>query len=568
MLTTLRAKVLALTAGSLLVMTVAVVGIAAFLTERISDQVTAAVDSYQTELYTARLGALLDEIRNSHASLETTLKETGLAGTDAAEGYHKEAQDSTLAQLAKKHYGSKALTNNDPYFYIVDDGGTVVMHPRLKRGDGSLVNLPFMREVLKQDDANLVYEYQNVRKWVLARPFAPWKWRVAYALPEEAKYARVRDIGTMLSGMQWQLAAVVFGACLLVTFALGAFLTHMVIRPLGGEPSYALDVVRRIAKGDLGVDVKIRANDESSLLYAMRSMRTSLAGIITRINRAADTISTGTQEIASGNADLSQRTEGQASSLEETASSMEELTSTVRQNAENARQANQLAIGASEVAVRGGQVVGQVVTTMSSINESSRKIVDIISVIDGIAFQTNILALNAAVEAARAGEQGRGFAVVATEVRTLAQRSAAAAKEIKALIGDSVDKVESGTKLVDVAGNTMAEIVTAVKRVTDIMAEITAASQEQSAGIEQVNKAITQMDEVTQQNAALVEQATAAAESLAGQADELQSAIAVFTLVEAENHQAAAIASEAEIVALPVAHPDPETGPTKLAMAS
>jgi methyl-accepting chemotaxis protein len=255
-----------------------------------------------------------------------------------------------------------------------------------------------------------------------------------------------------------------------------------------------------------------------------------LTDIVRQLRDATESINTAAKEIASGNADLSQRTEEQASSLEETASSMEELTSTVKQNAENAKQANQLAIGASDVAVRGGAVVSQVVDTMSSINESSKKIVDIISVIDGIAFQTNILALNAAVEAARAGEQGRGFAVVATEVRNLAQRSAAAAKEIKTLIGDSVEKVGTGTKLVDEAGKTMEEIVNSVKRVTDIMSEITAASQEQSAGIEQVNQAITQMDEVTQQNAALVEEAAAAAESLEEQAQNLAGAVAVFKL--------------------------------------
>ncbi|MEQ1519554.1 MAG: methyl-accepting chemotaxis protein, partial [Usitatibacteraceae bacterium] len=253
-----------------------------------------------------------------------------------------------------------------------------------------------------------------------------------------------------------------------------------------------------------------------------------LTEIVGQLRDATESINTAAKEIASGNTDLSSRTEEQASSLEETASSMEELTSTVKQNAENARQANQLAIGASDVAVKGGSVVSQVVTTMSSINESSKKIVDIISVIDGIAFQTNILALNAAVEAARAGEQGRGFAVVATEVRNLAQRSAAAAKEIKELIGDSVEKVGTGTKLVDEAGKTMEEIVSSVKRVTDIMAEITAASQEQSSGIEQVNQAITQMDEVTQQNAALVEQAAAAAESLEEQAQVLAQAVGVF----------------------------------------
>ncbi|TCV83304.1 methyl-accepting chemotaxis protein [Sulfurirhabdus autotrophica] len=264
-----------------------------------------------------------------------------------------------------------------------------------------------------------------------------------------------------------------------------------------------------------------------------------LKEIVTLIKESTDAINTASKEIAAGNSDLSQRTEQQASSLEETASSMEELTSTVRQNADNAKQANQLANGASEIAVRGGAVVNQVVQTMSAINDSSRKIVDIISVIDGIAFQTNILALNAAVEAARAGEQGRGFAVVAGEVRNLAQRSAAAAKEIKGLIGDSVDKVEGGTKQVEEAGRTMQEIVTAVKRVTDIMAEISAASMEQSAGIMQVNQAITQMDEVTQQNAALVEEAAAAAESLEEQAQSLVDAVSVFKLEEFTSYRGA-----------------------------
>ncbi|HUW50065.1 MAG TPA: methyl-accepting chemotaxis protein [Sulfuricella sp.] len=256
----------------------------------------------------------------------------------------------------------------------------------------------------------------------------------------------------------------------------------------------------------------------------------NLKKLVGEIKEAVDSIGTASKEIAQGNTDLSQRTEEQASSLEETASSMEELTSTVKANAENAKQANQLAMSSSDVAGKGGAVVGEVVGTMASINESSRKIVDIISVIDGIAFQTNILALNAAVEAARAGEQGRGFAVVAAEVRNLAQRSAAAAKEIKTLIGDSVEKVENGTKLVDQAGQTMEEIVTSIKRVTDIMSEISAASSEQSAGIEQVNQAITQMDEVTQQNAALVEEAAAAAESLEEQAQNLSTSVSVFKL--------------------------------------
>ncbi len=281
----------------------------------------------------------------------------------------------------------------------------------------------------------------------------------------------------------------------------------------------------------------------------------NLRSLIEQIKTAAESINTAAKEIAAGNTDLSQRTEEQASSLQETASSMEELASTVKQNAENAKQANQMASAASGVAVKGGEVVGEVVHTMSAINESSRKIVDIISVIDGIAFQTNILALNAAVEAARAGEQGRGFAVVAGEVRNLAQRSAAAAKEIKQLISDSVEKVEDGSKLVEQAGSTMDEVVSSVKRVTDIMAEITAASVEQSSGIDQVNQAVTQMDEVTQQNAALVEEAAAAAESLEEQAQTLIESVSVFKLPGSSGYNPTRATATRAIAARPAARP-------------
>ncbi|WP_334187325.1 methyl-accepting chemotaxis protein [Noviherbaspirillum sp.] len=317
---------------------------------------------------------------------------------------------------------------------------------------------------------------------------------------------------------------------LLVGLVAAYEITRGLLRQLGGEPAYAAKIANRIAAGDLAVAVDIKENDRGSLLFAMKEMRESLARIVSEVRNSTETINTAAGEIATGNFDLSSRTEQQASSLEETASSMEELTSIVKQNADNARQANGLATAATDVARKGGEVVSEVVGTMGAINDSAKKIVDIIGVIDGIAFQTNILALNAAVEAARAGEQGRGFAVVATEVRNLAQRSAAAAKEIKALIGDSVDKVDAGARLVDQAGATMKEIVGSVKRVNDIISEIASASEEQAAGIEQVNQAITQMDRVTQQNAALVEQATAAAESMQEQAGNLSQMVSVFRL--------------------------------------
>jgi methyl-accepting chemotaxis protein len=324
--------------------------------------------------------------------------------------------------------------------------------------------------------------------------------------------------------LMMMLTAIVVGAGIVF------WLIRHIMKQLGGEPAYAVEVARAISEGDFSREITVAHGDNTSLLSVMNSMREHLTVTIGDIRQSTETIAVASREIASGNADLSGRTESQASSLEETASSMEELTSTVKQNAENARQANQLVVSASDVAVKGGKVVGQVVHTMSSIKDSSRKIADIISVIDGIAFQTNILALNAAVEAARAGEQGRGFAVVAAEVRNLAQRSAGAAKEIKSLIEDSVDKVDVGGKLVDEAGKTMEEIVNSVKRVTDIMSEIAAASQEQSSGIEQVNQAVGQMDEATQQNAALVEEAAAAAESLQDQAAKLAQAVSVFKL--------------------------------------
>ena len=386
------------------------------------------------------------------------------------------------------------------------------------------------RQQSKLTDLNGVQSLRIVEPFVAKRDFRGTNCLECHAVPEGTVLGAVSvtlDVSEEFDAIRkadlalWGIQAV---TQIILYFVIG-WLISFVTRPLHD----AVDVAGAVAKGDLTHRIEVNSRDEvGQLLQALKDMNESLTGIVSEVRSSTEAITTSSQEIAQGNADLSQRTEEQATSLEETASSMEELTAAVRQNTENARHANQLANNASDIAVKGGKVVSDVVHTMASISASSGKIMDIISVIDGIAFQTNILALNAAVEAARAGEQGRGFAVVAGEVRNLAQRSAVAAKEIKVLIEDSVGKVYAGSKQVDQAGATMTEIVNAVKRVTDIMAEIAAASNEQSSGIEQVNQAITQMDEMTQQNAALVEEAAAVAEAMQEQAKALYAEVGIF----------------------------------------
>ncbi|MES2261931.1 MAG: methyl-accepting chemotaxis protein [Pseudomonadota bacterium] len=399
--------------------------------------------------------------------------------------------------------------------------------------DSEAKTQPLIAKIIELRAADNVPEATAMLQKQAAPAFVEWLASVNKLIDLEEKMSREQaDSATSVARSFF----VFMGVLCLVAIAIGTaaawFISQGLLRQLGGEPDYAAAIVGDIASGNLAVDIKTRPGDNSSLLHAMRGMRDSLVDIVSQVRAGTQTIATNSREIAAGNMDLSSRTELQASNIEETASSMEQLTGTVKQNSEHAHQANQLALSASAVAVKGGAVVEQVVETMASINASSKKIVDIIGVIDGIAFQTNILALNAAVEAARAGEQGRGFAVVATEVRSLAQRSASAAKEIKALIDDSVDKVDTGAKLVDQAGATMLEIVDSVKRVTDIMGEISTASMEQTSGIEQVNEAIGKMDQVVQQNAALVEQAAAAAASLQDQAGNLSHVVSIFKLDE------------------------------------
>jgi methyl-accepting chemotaxis protein len=380
-----------------------------------------------------------------------------------------------------------------------------------KQGEG-FIDLQFLKPVTNQMAPKINF----------VRLFKPWDWTIVTGVFTD-------DIDAAFYTTLTQYVGAALILCLLVALVVGA-IARSILRQLGGEPAYAAHIATCIADGDLDVAVATRDGDQTSLLAAMQRMQQRLAQAILQIRSGATLIATVSNEIAAGNADLSRRTEQQATALGETASSMEQITATVKQNADNAKQASQLAHNASETAARGGDVVGKVVETMRGISQSSHRIGDIIGVIEGIAFQTNILALNAAVEAARAGEEGRGFAVVAGEVRSLAQRSAAAAKEIKALIEESAAQIEGGSQFVGRAGDTMQEVVHAVRRVTDIMGEISAASVEQSSGIEQVNIAVASMDQTTQQNAALVEEASASADVLKTQTSQLADAISVFSL--------------------------------------
>jgi methyl-accepting chemotaxis protein len=464
------------------------------------------------------------------------------------------------------------------YFWIQDMDARIVMHPIKPELDGKDLSqakdptgkflFTDFSNMAKSSGAGFVFymwpkpgSAVDVQKASYVKGFAPWGWVVGSGVYLDTINSMVwsRSINFLI------FALVIMAA--LITICL--FIARSITKPM----HHAIKVAQSVAAGDLTTRIDVRnKNETGQLMQALKEMNASLLKTVQQVRIGTDTMATASSQIAAGNLDLSSRTEQQASALEETASSMEELTSTVKQNADNARQANQLAVSASEVALKGGQVVAQVVDTMDGINTSSKKIVDIIGVIDGIAFQTNILALNAAVEAARAGEQGRGFAVVATEVRSLAQRSAAAAKEIKALIGDSVGKVEAGSALVEQAGNTMEQVVASIQRVTDIMGEITAASNEQTAGIEQVNQAITEMDGVTQQNAALVEQAAAAAEALQEQAGSLAQVVSIFKLDDRQGAApvpaAALSGSNRPFKALAAAGSQKKSTPAKISAAS
>ncbi|MDO9420450.1 MAG: methyl-accepting chemotaxis protein [Herminiimonas sp.] len=469
-----------------------------------------AINVMTTRLLQARAALNRVAMRPDEASAETTIKR--------AENFYTQSDDEWKKYLAlpvendaEKKLAEEVTAKRLTYLQVGNQQLTAALREhRVDEAEVILLNKmsPLFQDLSKSTDALLTLQMENAA----------------------AGYAKSQSLFA-----QFRLAAiagVLFG---LLAVAISAF---FLIRAINQPLQEMMVHFDSIAAGDLTSNIEVKSKNEmGTLMLGLQKMQARLTDTVSQVREGSTAISAATTQIAAGNLDLSSRTEQQAASLEETASSMEELTSTVKQNADNARQANQLAVTASSVAVKGGAVVSDVVDTMDSINTSAKKIVDIIGVIDGIAFQTNILALNAAVEAARAGEQGRGFAVVASEVRNLAQRSAAAAKEIKSLIDDSVTKVDAGSKLVAQAGSTMTEVVDSVRHVTDIMAEILAASQEQSAGIEQVNTAIVQMDEVTQQNAALVEEAAAAAASLNDQASNLSAVVSVFKLHGHTNNQ-------------------------------
>jgi len=485
----------------------------------------------RSQIVEGRKGQLVTAVEAAY-SIAAGFEAKAAAGTMSKDDAQKAAKDA----IRVARYGAEAKD----YLYLFSMDGAAVMHPLKPEWDGQ----PMIGKVkdgngldIIQGEIDALRASKDGRAWLMTEFPRPgttqpvpklmyvmqlknWGWLVGSGLYMDDVDVQVRD--TAVQGLLITLLI------LAGIGALGVVIARSVLRQIGGEPSEAMAVMSEVARGNLSVDLSHSV--PGSLLDSLSQMVRSLRTTVSQVRQSTDSISTASGEIATGNQDLSARTEQTASNLQQAASSMDQLTGTVKQSADSARQANQLASSAAEVAARGGSVVAQVVSTMDEINASSKKINDIIGVIDGIAFQTNILALNAAVEAARAGEQGRGFAVVASEVRSLAQRSAQAAKEIKGLIGASVERVEAGSRLVADAGQTMQEIVGSVQRVSDIIGEITAASSEQSDGIGQVNTAVTQLDQMTQQNAALVEESAAAAESLRDQAKRLASVVATFRL--------------------------------------
>jgi methyl-accepting chemotaxis protein len=466
-----------------------------------SEQFTELKDNLQTNARRVRNVIIIDNVQAEYEAEHRALKELRARNEELLAGFEKSMKRADAQALVK-------AIQQDRIAYNAAEDRAIAHALKNENAEASAILFGELRPL----QAKIFKAVDDSRQLQLKLAL-----ELANRSSDTASFSVV-----LMSGLALLMAA--------IGSAVGWLLARNLRLSLGAEPGELSAAVAHVADGDLSQSLRVSPGDSSSVMANVARMQSRLSEVVAKVRHNSESVATASAQIASGNQDLSQRTEEQASALEQTAATMEELGTTVRNNADNAKQANQLAQGASTVAAQGGEVVGRVVSTMQDISDSSRKIGDIIGVIDGIAFQTNILALNAAVEAARAGEQGRGFAVVASEVRSLAQRSAEAAKEIKTLIGRSVEQVEQGTALVDEAGRTMSDIVGSIQRVTDIVAEITTASIEQSSGIQQVGEAVGQMDKVTQQNAALVEESAAAAESLQGQAQQLVQVVAVFKL--------------------------------------
>jgi hypothetical protein len=493
MIRSIRAKLLSLLGVAFLVLVLGVLGVSTYLSRGIAKEVSSIVDSGQEEVYSQKLTGIVDELNRVHGDLQKTLTETGLAGTSMAKTYESEAQANILASLRKRYYEGKNTDTSNIYPFIVDSSVAVVLHPVLKTGDTSLAQLDFGKKITQTNNGSLKYDYQGTAKWMFIRTFEPWKWSVAFAVPESVKDAGVYRVNELLSGLRNKLVLVIIGLSVLIMAGLAVFTARFITRP-----------IHRVVNG---------------------------------LNESAREVATASGQVSSASQQLAEGSSQQAAAIEETSSSLEEMASMTRQNAENAEQANALMRTANGVVVKANDSMARLTESMREISTASEETQKIIKTIDEIAFQTNLLALNAAVEAARAGEAGAGFAVVADEVRNLAMRAADSAKNTASLIEGTVKKIRDGVTLVDTSNKAFGEVTTSSAKVGELVSEIAAASREQAQGIEQINRAVSEMDRVVQHNAASAEESASASETMDGQARQMEDLISGLVVLVSGSRQ-------------------------------